>query len=260
MQIIIHSSKTMRPAPGKETTLSKPLLIEKASHLSKELRSLSIPELMKLMGISAKLAEQTATTIAEWTTKPAKQIAAIDSFRGDIYSGLQANAWTEHDKAFAQKHLRILSGLYGVLRPLDGISPYRLEMGYRFSTSDHKNLYDFWGNAIAKTFAPEEPIVNLSAVEYSKTITRYVTTELFTPTFYTVNPKTKLPTFVVVHTKIARGAFANWMIKHQIDTPADLQNFSDLQYHYDPSLSTDHEPAFVCKEFGGLGLSVRLTT
>jgi cytoplasmic iron level regulating protein YaaA (DUF328/UPF0246 family) len=147
-----------------------------------------------------------------------------------------------------------------VLRPLDGIYPYRLEMGYRLPDEPFKNLYTFWGKSIADTIPIDEPIINLSAVEYSKTVTPYVNTaRTITPKFLTVNPKTKEPTFVVVHAKIARGAFARWLIQNRIEIVQDLNKYNELGYTYNESLSSDLEPVFVCEQFGGLGLSIRLT-
>lgn len=198
--------------------------------------------------------------LQNWSDKPDQQTPAIDCFLGDIYSGLQAASLDTTDRAYAQKHLRILSGLYGILRPLDGISPYRLEMAYRLPNDTYQNLYKFWGDSLAKTIGQDELIINVSSVEYSKALLPYLpNATVITPRFLTVGPKTKEPKFVVVHAKIARGAYARWLIKDRVITADDLRNFSDLNYKYDASLSTPQEPVYVAQEFGGLGLSVRLT-
>ncbi len=212
------------------------------------------------MQISPKLAATTYSLITEWNTDPSQQRIAIDSFKGDIYSGLQVPQWSEADRQYANKTLRILSGLYGILRPLDDIYPYRFEMGYKLPGDPKTNLYEFWGDAVAKTLPEDGPIINLSAVEYSKVITPYVDqARVITPRFLTINPTTSEPTFVVVHAKIARGAFASWLITKRITDTEQLHAFKDLGYDYDQGLSTPQEPVFICKEFGGLGLSIRLT-
>jgi len=261
MIILIHTSKTMRP-PADDTTdrLATPVLIEKARQLSDYAKTLTLADIQKTMHVSEKLAVTTKTLLESWTDQPTLQRAAIDSFLGDIYSGLQVGALTEDDRSYANEHMRILSGLYGIVRPLDGVYPYRFEMGYRFPRLPGKNLYAFWGDAIAKTLPEDEVIVDLSAVEYGKTVTKYVDpARIISPRFLTVSQKTQQPIFVVVHAKIARGAFAHWMIKHRIEAVEQLPTFRELGYVYDARLSTPLVPVFVCQAFGGIGLSVRLS-
>jgi cytoplasmic iron level regulating protein YaaA (DUF328/UPF0246 family) len=130
--ILIHTSKTMRPAAeSADPGLTTPLLLDHSKVLSSYLKTLMSDEVKHTMRVSDALAETTRHLIASWTTDGSKQRAAVDSFLGDIYSGMQVGTWSDSDRAYAQEHLRILSGLYGVLRPLDGIYPYRLELGYR---------------------------------------------------------------------------------------------------------------------------------
>jgi uncharacterized protein len=258
MIILLHTSKTMRVAPS-PTRLRQPPLLRKTVELATYLKTLSQAQLAHIMHISAPLAEKTHTALAEWNIKPSRQTPAIDSFIGDIYSGLQANTLTKAEREYADKHLYILSGLYGVLRPNDGISPYRLEMGYRLLADPYTNLYKFWGDSIAKKLPKDETIVNLAAAEYSRTVLPFVdATRVITPKFLTRDAKTGEYTFVVVHAKIARGAFARWLITSRITTTEDLATFAEIGYRYSKKLSTPAEPVFVCKEFGGKGLSVRL--
>jgi len=261
MIILIHSSKTMRdPSEDSKRVLDAPLLLSRATELATYLKELSVADIQKTMAISEKLAITTNTLFQRWTTEPSQQREAIDSFLGDIYSGLQVHQWSAKDRSYANDHLRILSGLYGIIKPLDGIFPYRLELGYKLPDPAYKNLYTFWGTSIVETLPKDEMIVDLSAVEYGKTVTAHRDTDaIITPRFLTVSPKTGEPTFVVVHAKIARGAFASWMIRNNIDDPRELLNFNEIGYTYDESLSTDQSPVFVCKKFGGLGLSVRLS-
>jgi len=261
MIVLIHTSKTMRPAATDASVqLTTPALLDKAVELSAYAKTLSVQEVEKTMHVSSKLAQATKDLLQSWTDKPEKQRAAVESFLGDIYSGMQVAGWTEADLQYADEHLRILSGLYGILRPRDGIYPYRLEMGYKLPSPKFKNLYAFWGESIAKTLLPDQVIVDLTAVEYGKTVMPYIDADcVVTPRFLTISPRTGEPTFVVVHAKIARGAFASWVIRHRVDDVSKLASFDELGYVYDANLSTVKIPVFVCAEFGGIGLSVRLT-
>ena len=261
MIILLHTSKTMRePASHADQALSTPVLLAQALELTRTLRELSILDIQTMMKISQKLAEETKDLITSWTDNVTVQRAAVDSFLGDIYSGLQAHTWSVEDREYAQEHLRILSGLYGILKPLDGIYPYRHEMGYKIPRAEYKSMYAFWGAKIADTLPDDEQIVNLTAVEYGKTVTKYVDADrIITPKFLTVSAKTGEPTFVTVHAKIARGAFARWLILHRIDAVDQLRTYSDLGYQFSESLSTALQPVYVCRKFEGLGLSVRLT-
>jgi cytoplasmic iron level regulating protein YaaA (DUF328/UPF0246 family) len=258
IQILLHSSKTMRIPEVTTASLGVPQLQAQADKLAKKYRSLSIAKLTANMKISTKKATEVQQIYKVWSINPSQQVPAIDTFIGDIYSGLQVQSWSSDERAYAQQHLLILSGLYGALRACDGIMPYRLEMGYKLP--DGKSLYKFWGNKIASTL-PENTtdIIDLSAVEYTKAILPYIDQSVITPKFLTVSPKTNEPTFVTVHAKIARGAFARWLIQNKINQTDQLQNFSDLGYVYDKTLSTPDQPVFICKTFQGLGLSVRLS-
>jgi uncharacterized protein len=121
------------------------------------------------------------------------------------------------------------------------------------------NLYKFWGDSIAKTIPDEGLIINASAEEYTKAVLPYIDpNRVITPRFFTSDAKTKEPKFVVVHSKIARGAYARWSIKNRVDSEDELIKFNDLNYGHDKQLSTPRSPAYVCDNFGGLGLSVRL--
>ena len=221
-------------------------------------RGASAGKVVAYMAVSPKKAAEVAAMYQLWSADPKRQTPAVDTFVGDIYSGLQVAGWSVRDRDYAQKHLLVLSGLYGALRPFDGIMPYRLEMGYKLP--DSASLYDFWGDRIAKLLPPATSIIiNLSAVEYTKAILPYIDKPVITPKFLTVNAATGKPTFVTVHTKIARGAFANWLITRRINDAEQLSSFTGLGYRYVAEFSTPTQPVFVCKEFGGLGLSVRLT-
>jgi uncharacterized protein len=257
--ILLHSSKTMRSRENIPSRLQHPALLTKVQELANYVKSLTAEQLATYMSLSSAKALKTYEIWQEWSTKPLRQSPAIDSFIGDIYSGLQVNTFTEKDRDYANDHLYILSGLYGVLRALDSIAPYRLEMGYKLPNEPYGNLYKFWGDAIAEQLPSDNTIINLSSVEYTKAVLPYLhDTPVITPKFMTLDVDGQ-PNFIVVHAKVARGAFARWLIKERVANIADVKHFRDLNYRYNPGLSTPEQPVFVCKAFGGLGLSVRLS-
>ena len=259
MIILLHSSKTMRKTPINKEHVGQPALLEEAIKLNDYLLNLSINEISKKMSVSKKLATQTQELIHHWSDDKVIPIAAADCFLGDIYSGLQSPNWNDKQRKFANNHLYIISGLYGLLKPLDGIRPYRLEMAYKLAPGPYKDLYEYWGDKIAKLIPKSGVIINLSSIEYSKVVTPYFEKgRIISPYFMTVNKLTNEPTFVTVHSKIARGAFANWLIISEADKITDLPNFNMLGYSYSKLLSTPNKPVYICEEFQGLGLSLRL--
>jgi cytoplasmic iron level regulating protein YaaA (DUF328/UPF0246 family) len=259
MIILMHSSKTMRPPAGAGRPHGVPVLLERAVELVTYLRTVPVDQLARVMSLSPDLAERTAERYTRWSAEPAAQSPAAATFVGDIYSGLRVDSFTAADRRYADTHLRILSGLYGILRPFDGISPYRLEMGYRLPPGPYANLYRFWGTAIAEQLPARGPIVNLAANEYAKVVLPHIAADrIVTPRFLTADQASGRPKFVTVHAKIARGAFARWLVTQRVTGDA-LSDFADLGYRYDEALATPREPVFVCEEFGGKGLSVRLT-
>lgn len=260
LTILLHSSKTMRSERVNHAPLDRPLLYVQAAVLGAMIanRLDSIGDMMKL---SPAKTTQVQKVWTDWTLDPATSIPAIDAFIGDIYSGLQVNQMSDEDRAYAHEHLLILSGLYGALRACDGIRPYRLEMGYKLPTG--VSMYDFWKQQDKKPVDVIPPntshIINLSAVEYTKAILPYTKLPVVTPKFLTASPKTGKPEFVTVHAKVARGAFARWLIQNRVRDIEHLPKFNELGYQYSEKLSKHDEPVFICSEFKGLGLSVRLT-
>lgn len=256
--VLIHSSKTMRSPVAKSSVIA-PMLMNRVRPLAGYMRTLTAAQLQQVMHISEPLSQKVHSAWTAWNTDTEQQSLAIDSFVGDIYSGLRASTLSKSDREYAQQTLRILSGLYGILRPYDGVRTYRLEMGYRLPDPTFGNLYTYWGSDIAATIPKGGLIVNLSAVEYTKTVLPYVdNSRVIAPRFLTINQKTNEPSQVIVHTKIARGAFARWLMMSHVDSPTDIVQFRDLNYRYDAALSSPSEPTFVCDSFGGIGLSMRL--
>ncbi|MET0779581.1 MAG: YaaA family protein, partial [Candidatus Saccharimonadales bacterium] len=257
MIILLHSSKTMRPSVDKKTALRQPQLIAQTKTLAAYLKTLSPEQLAATMHISGALAAKTHQTIAGWTTAPDHLSLALDCFVGDIYKGLRAATLSQADRGYADKTLLILSGLYGCIRPYDGICPYRLEMMYRLPDPTFTDLYKYWGDSIARCLPPDDLIVNVSSVEYSQTVTRFVDpSRVVAPNFLTINPASGEPVFVVVHAKIARGAFARWLITSRITDAGQFAQFDALGYQYSKKLSTPQKPTFVCQTFTGTAMGV----
>jgi cytoplasmic iron level regulating protein YaaA (DUF328/UPF0246 family) len=235
-----------------------PALLDRARELAVQVQSLSQAQLVEMMSVTPAVADRTIAQMAQWSAD-GPQRAAIDCFIGDIYSGLHAGDLSADDRRYAEQNLWILSGLYGLLRPSDGIRPYRLEMGYRLPDPAYANLYRYWGDAIARRIPGNGPIVNLAAQEYSRTVTSHIDKKrVVTPKFLSVDPRTGKAKFVVVHAKIARGAFARWLITQRVDDIARLTDFTEVGYEHDAEGSTASQPLFIAKEFGGKGLSIRL--
>lgn len=240
--------------------LGTPVLLDRAAELVECLRALSNDQIAELMSVSPDLAEKTSLLYSQWSRDPDLQTPAAMTFVGDLYSGLRIDSFDAADRRYADERLRILSGLYGLLRPFDGVCRYRLEMGYRLRVGDRTNLYRYWGTSIVEQLPSSGRIVNLAANEYSKVVLPYVDmARVVTPKFFTLDPATGRPKFVVVHAKIARGAFARWLLLGRVcDKTDELRRFCDIGYRYSDELSTESEPAFVCEQFGGKGLSIRL--
>ncbi|MGF7229358.1 MAG: YaaA family protein [Candidatus Saccharibacteria bacterium] len=245
IQILINSSKTMTVRSRENIPARSPSLQAKAQQLAAHLKTLTPDELRHRMHISPKLADATHDLITAWG-EPGKPFGtALDTFSGDIYRGLKAETLTHADRLYADQTLRILSGLYGLVRPLDAIQPYRLEMLYHIHPRGFKNLYDFWGDAIAKALDQDALIVNLASEEYFKAVAPYIDPDLVvSPQFLTRTAATE-PTFVAIHAKWARGSFARWLVVTQYTNPADFATFNDMGYTYTKALSTRNRPTFI---------------
>ena len=253
MIAIINSSKTLDfDQPSAKSKHSMPEFLDDADLLIKALRQLSRSDIASLMSVSAKLAELNYDRIAAWRTpfNPSNARPAIAAFKGDVYDGLDAAAFSASDLQFAQAHLRILSGLFGILRPLDLIQPYRLEMAYKLKTSRGKNLYDFWDNkisdALKKALKKDSSgeLINLASLEYYKTVKQdRLDSRVITPVFKEMKGK-KLRT-IAIYAKRARGLMCNYIIKNRLTKAEDLKNFNLDGYCFDRERSSEDELVFV---------------
>lgn len=239
-----------------DIALTTPMFQGEAEALNTILESKSELQLRRLMHISPKLAAATHERINNWST--AELSPAWYSFVGDVYKGLAIEQFSTDDLEFAQTHMATLSGLYGLLRPLDRIAPYRLELGCKLSGKGFKNLYDFWGDAVAQQLPADEAIINLSSEEYIKVVRTHVLDErIVTPQFLQI--KNGKPEFQAVHAKTARGMMARWICVNRIDSPSELKNFAEDRYTYSPELSTSEQPTFT-REFIPVALQRAATT
>jgi len=206
---------------------------------------------MELMSISKKLADINVTRFKNWKQVPNEQLMrqAICAFNGDVYTGLNVSDWSLNDFAFGQDHIRILSGLYGVLRPLDYIYPYRLEMGTKLPNSKGENLYQFWNHLITESIQKQlnnqgdNVIINLASNEYFKSIkTKKMDAQLITPVFKNAkNGQYKLVSFFA---KKARGLMSRFIVKNQLTEPEQIKEFSLGGYNYNDRLTKGNEWVF----------------
>jgi len=237
--------------PSLSKKYSKPADLKDSELLIKELRKIKSKELQQMMTVSENIAdlnvERYKTFQTPFTTKNAKQ--AIFAFKGDVYGGLDLESFDEDDFSYAQDHLRILSGLYGCLRPLDLIQPYRLEMKTKLKNARGDNLYQFWDDRITKSINKElkkqqEPVlVNLASNEYFKSVKpKLLEGRLLNINFKeTKDGKTRV---VAIFAKRARGMMADYIIRNRIERPEDLKKFKLGGYRFNKALSDDKQWTF----------------
>ncbi len=251
MIAIISPAKSLdfqsKPVTSEYTT---PEFLDEASKLNDRLKKLSAKKLSELMGISLKLAELNVDRNLMWQTpftpENAKQAAL--AFNGDVYQGMQAETFSNTDFEIAQKQIRILSGLYGLLKPLDLIQPYRLEMGTKLKYQRNNNLYDFWQKKLTKVLNDElaangKTLINLASNEYSKAIDmKKVDAEIITPSFKEhKNGKYQMVSFFA---KKARGLMCRFMVQNRISNPEELKAFDLEGYYYNNDLSKGNSWVF----------------
>lgn len=256
MLILISPAKTLDYQSELATTrYTQPELLDYSQQLITEARKLSAPQIASLMGISDKLADLNVTRFHDWqpdfTPDNARQ--AILAFKGDVYTGLQAETFSDADFDFAQQHLRMLSGLYGVLRPLDLMQPYRLEMGIRFANAKGKDLYSFWGDIITRKLNEalaaqgDKLVVNLASDEYFKAVKpKSLEGEIVKPVFLDEkNGKFKVISF---YAKKARGLMSRYIIQNRLTTAEQLTGFDLDGYQFDEAASKGAELVFTRSE------------
>ncbi|MGY8941499.1 MAG: peroxide stress protein YaaA [Flavobacteriales bacterium] len=249
MIILLSPAKTIGfSSDAMVESASQPEFIDDAAFLVGKLKKLSSKQLGKLMSVNDELAQLNAERFANWELPfhPGNAQPALSCFQGAVYRGLDAASLSAIDLEYAQQHLRIISGLYGVLRPLDLMQPYRLEMGLKWEvTAEHKNLYAYWENRLIDYVASESKgcVINLASKEYSKAaLANQNAIRIVTPHFKDlVNGEYKS---IMTYAKEARGNMARFAIHHKIQTPEALHSFNGMGYCFDPHLSSDQDWVF----------------
>lgn len=256
MLIVISPAKTLdyeSDIPSLETT--QPDFLKESAALVEELRELSPQQVSSLMKISDKLGALNYDRFQQWkrpfTGKNARP--ALLAFKGDVYTGLEAETMGKRDFTYAQKHLRMLSGLYGLLRPLDLMQPYRLEMGTKFENKRGANLYDFWGDRITKALNEQlrslksRELVNLASNEYFKSVRPEVLeADIITPHFKDLkNGQYKMISFFA---KKARGMMSRWAIDNRVKKAEELKGFDVAGYAFNAEMSRDNDWVFTRDE------------
>lgn len=252
MLTVISPAKTLdyeSPLPPHQAT--QPRMLEHSAELIQRARELSADEIGQLMKVSDKIATLNEQRFAEWSQPFTEDNArpAIFAFKGDVYTGMDIPEFTADDLEAVQQRLRILSGLYGVLRPLDLMQPYRLEMGTKLDNARGKDLYEFWGDLITEQLvedmhaADTNVLVNLASNEYFKSVKpKQLPGPVIEPVFQDEkNGQYKIISF---RAKKARGDMAAWMLKHGVTRPEELQQYAEGGYRYAPEVSTENKPVF----------------
>lgn len=252
MLIFLSPAKSLDyKTPPHVATYTQPAFLDRSQALIEQLRALSPADIANLMDLSDPLALLNYNRYADWslpfTPDNAKQ--AVLAFDGDVYDGLAAKTLSAADLDFAQQHVRILSGLYGILKPLDLMQPYRLEMGTKFKNRAGKDLYAFWGETLLEAInaeldaMPQPVAVNLASEEYFKAaIGRKFKGRLIQPVFEDwKNGRYKIISF---YAKKARGLMCRYVLTQGIDRPDGLLTFDVAGYRYEPGISTPTRPVF----------------
>lgn len=250
MLIVISPAKTLdfETAPNIDN-YTQAKFLQKSQTLIDELKHLSTADIASLMKLSDKLAALNMARFQTWHTPfnldNAKQ--ALSAFKGDVYTGLDADTLDEAGLEFAQQHLRILSGLYGVLKPLDLMQAYRLEMGTKFTNKKGKDLYQFWGSQLRESIEGElagGELINLASNEYFKALeAKKLNARIITPVFKDwKNGQYKIISF---YAKKARGLMSRYIIDHKINDPDDIKQFDSEGYRFSPEMSQADEWVFL---------------
>lgn len=252
MIAILSPAKTLKMEKAINTNLyTQPMFIKEASSLIRELIKYSPPEMEGLMKVNSELAEQNFIRHISWKKEHdvANSKQALLSYDGAVYKGINAGDLNDEQLSFANEHLRILSGLYGALSPLDLIQPYRLEMGTKLKNPKGNNLYSFWQHKLTTYFKKElqrqndNLLIDLASKEYSSVIDMHkIKAKVITPVFKDYKNGTNK--VITIYAKRARGLMSRFIIENNIIFPSDLKDFNEEGYKYNEYLSTVTELVF----------------
>ncbi len=253
MLVVISPAKRLDWAE-RDVAVTQPDFQEDALRLAKAARGLTLGDLKKLMGLSDDLARLNRDRFQAFEAEPAADTTrpAALAFAGDTYQGLEAASLDTDELTYAQDHLRILSGLYGLLRPLDAIQPYRLEMGSKLKTRRGGNLYDYWRDGLSKALNAQakvtgsDVLVNCASQEYFGAVDlKTLKLRVVTPQFMEDKGDGKGPKIVSFFAKKARGAMARYIVQHRLTNADGLKDFDSGGYAYQHDASTPERPVFV---------------
>lgn len=253
MLVAISPAKRLDWSEAPVDAQGSPDFLKDAAYLAGRARKLSEKDLSELMDISPALAKLNRERFATFANSPTAEMArpAAMAFAGDTYAGLEARTLSDDALRWAQAHLRILSGLYGLLRPLDPIQPYRLEMGSRLANRRGETLYAYWGNRIAKALnstaaeAGTDLLVNCASQEYFGAVDmKALKLRVVTPVFMEERAS-GAPKIISFHAKKARGAMARFVMEHRLTAPEDLRGFDVGGYRFEPELSEGGKYVFL---------------
>lgn len=249
MLIVVSPAKRLDETPATGPVGTKPIFLDAAGQIAEIAKGLSRKDLENLMHISPKLGALNQERFAAFGSGAGAK-PAVQMFAGDTYAGFEAGSLEPTEIAYAQKHFRILSGLYGLLRPLDIIQPHRLEMGTRLGNPKGRNLYEFWGDRIALELnataqsTGSEVLVNCASVEYFKAIDpQALTLQIVTPVF--MEDREGGPKVVAFFAKKARGAMARFIVQKRVEDIEGLKDFDIGGYHFQDDLSTPDKLVFL---------------
>jgi len=251
MLIVLSPAKSLDfTAAPDSVPLTTPQLTDQTAELAKVTRKLTAADLKRLMSLSDNLAKLNRERFQSFDPASEEGLQAAFAFNGDVYAGLKARELDKKGLAWAQNHVRILSGLYGVLRPLDAIQPYRLEMGVRLKTKRGQSLYDFWGDRISAALNEaamghkDKTLVNCASGEYFGAVDR-AALKLPVLSCRFLEEKDGERRIISFYAKKARGLLARWAIDNRVERAEDLKGFDTAAYRFDPEASSEAEFTFV---------------
>lgn len=252
MLIVISPAKTLDfESINENLPMTSPRFLEHSKTIMNSLKELDSYSIGKLMKISDKLSSLNKERFTTWEASLENSKHCLLAFQGDVYRGMDIGSFTDEELFYANDHLRILSGLYGILRPFDGINPYRLEMGSKLEVGENKNLYEFWKDTLKKSLYEElikhdeSTLINLASKEYFKSveaIEKERDIKVITPTFKEFrNGEYKI---ISLKAKRARGLMTRYIIQNKINNPEELKLFNEEDYEYNEELSSEKEWIF----------------
>ena len=247
MRIILSPAKKMRRDSDAPFSLTLPRFSDDAAYLTKTLKSMSPGELKKLWGAGDKVTRE-AMAYLDAFDPDLPQTAAMLAYDGIAFRYMAPNVFEDRMVDYVQEHLRIISGLYGVLRPLDGVSPYRLEMQAPLKTEGHDDLYSYWGSRIHDAvFEDDDLVINLASKEYSRCVQDYLKDgENFIDVSF-AGLKDSKPVIRATYAKMARGEMVRFLSDRGAESAEVMKEFTGLGFHYDETLSSDHDYWFLRK-------------